>query len=892
MIKEKKYRFFYVIVLSLLANIKAIGQLQVDNTAPYDNAQYLVENVLLGSGVLASNFTFNGDPVQVGFFNGTGSNLGLDSGVVLSTDDIAELDPTYTGFGFFTGNSGHPDLLTVANSVPPLIGQTFTVSSVNDVAVLEFDFVPASDSVAFRYVFGSDEYPTFINSSGGYNDVFGFFISGPGITGPYANGAENIAIIPNTNPPLPITISSVHGGKPAGFFTPAIPPLNDQYYVDNPLNTTVNLDGFTTVITARAHVQCGETYHIALAIADGSDGAFTSAVFLEANSFSSGLVNVTSGTTNNAGNSSSDTLLYEGCNSVKLDFSRSGDLSNADTIKYILGGTATNGVDYTDIPPYVIFSPNVDSVSLTFIPIRDTDVEGVETIELTIPRDTNSCSTGKDAKVNLYISDIIDLKPITISDTLFCNDDSADISVSVLQGVPNYKYQWSTTATTDSIKVKPNITTKYLVTVTDGCNLSTAVDTAIVYVPSSPVVLDAKDYSISCPNEPVEIEVGVSGGEPPFTLYWDNGVQNSSLQTVTLDTTTTFTFYFTDNCDNNIDSAKTTVNVPEYPPLTLSSFNPDTVKCIGETVGFNPSASGGSGGYTFTWDNWLTTADSIVVTPLTTTNFIYGVTDNCPTDTIYDTVTVVVPIYAPLTVSINEPEITICLDSTAMLIAEGAGGSGGYTYNWNNFAGNTDTVLVSPLQSQTEFTVTIFDNCMDTATNRILVYVENPKAVFNHNVLPSGEVEFTNLSSQDAINFWWNFHDGNTSIEENHTHTYNIEGIIPTTLLVTSSVGCSDSTTKLITTPTTLWVPNAFTPNGDGKNDVLQIKGIGLTSYELQIFNRWGKLLFTGNDLSDSWDGTNKSNKVVENGSYIYKIEATGYNGKPIEKQGTVTLIR
>ena len=119
--------------------------------------------------------------------------------------------------------------------------------------------------------------------------MFGFFISGPGITGPYSapaafpNGSVNIATVPNSTPALPITISSVND------------VLNNQYYIDNQ-NTnpqTVLCNGFTTVFTAKAQVQCGETYHIRLAIADGTDGALDSWVFLEAGSFTSPALSVT-----------------------------------------------------------------------------------------------------------------------------------------------------------------------------------------------------------------------------------------------------------------------------------------------------------------------------------------------------------------------------------------------------------------------------------------------------------------------------------------------------------------------------------------------------------------------------------------------------------------------
>ena len=104
----------------------------------------------------------------------------------------------------------------------PMIGQNFTVTSVNDGCVLEFDFVSGGDSISFNYVFGSDEYETWINTQ--YNDVFAFFLSGPGITGPFdspagfPDGAVNIAGVPDTDPILPITISSVNSGTNAVYY--------------------------------------------------------------------------------------------------------------------------------------------------------------------------------------------------------------------------------------------------------------------------------------------------------------------------------------------------------------------------------------------------------------------------------------------------------------------------------------------------------------------------------------------------------------------------------------------------------------------------------------------------------------------------------------------------
>ena len=273
--------FLFILFLNIF---KLDAQIIIDNNIPFNNSTWLVDNILLGGGVVASNHSFQGDALQIGWFDASNTNLGIDSGIVLSTGDIYSLDPIIGGsFPILPNTVTDPDLLNVANSVPGLIGQTFSVSSVNDIAILEFDFIPTSDSLEFRYVFGSQEYFAWENTE--YNDVFGFFLSGPGITGPYAspaihpNGSINLAIVPNSNPPLPITISSVN----------SVTPINQQYFVDNQsgLTSIASAGAFTTVFTAKALVQCNETYHIRLAIADGSDVALDSYVWLEAGSFSS-----------------------------------------------------------------------------------------------------------------------------------------------------------------------------------------------------------------------------------------------------------------------------------------------------------------------------------------------------------------------------------------------------------------------------------------------------------------------------------------------------------------------------------------------------------------------------------------------------------------------------
>ncbi len=276
MINFSKLKNSVLILACSIFSFSLSSQLVIE---PNGDPEALIQEFLLGSGVVIDNISFTGDWLQLGQFEGAGDIVGMENGLIMSTAGVMG-SMTGGDMPITNGIQGDEDLLILANSVPPLIGQGFYIYEVFDVASLEFDFVPLGDSLAFNFVFGSDEYMEWVNTN--YNDVFGFFISGPGITGPYQapaafpNGAMNIAFVPESDPQLPITVSSVNLG------------INADYYNDNQNNVDILIDGYTDVVTASANgLTIGETYHMRLAIADGSDSALESIIMLQAGSFSS-----------------------------------------------------------------------------------------------------------------------------------------------------------------------------------------------------------------------------------------------------------------------------------------------------------------------------------------------------------------------------------------------------------------------------------------------------------------------------------------------------------------------------------------------------------------------------------------------------------------------------
>jgi hypothetical protein len=214
---------------------------------------------LVGEGVTVSNVTYTGADVAAGQFTGGTGIIGFESGIMLSSGDIADtVGPnSFDDTGVDNLQPGDADLTTLAGV------QTF------DAAVLEFDFVPTADAVTFNYVFASEEYNEFVHSE--FNDVFAFFVNG-----------TNCATV---GAGQPVSINTINNGNP--FDTD--PRENPTLYINNDLDDgggslDTELDGLTVVLTCMAPVNAGATNHMKLAIADASDEVYDAVVFLETGS--------------------------------------------------------------------------------------------------------------------------------------------------------------------------------------------------------------------------------------------------------------------------------------------------------------------------------------------------------------------------------------------------------------------------------------------------------------------------------------------------------------------------------------------------------------------------------------------------------------------------------
>ncbi|HMN33514.1 MAG TPA: choice-of-anchor L domain-containing protein [Chitinophagaceae bacterium] len=457
------YLFFYS-QIQVNAQMTVVGSQTANDLA----------QMLAGPGVTVSNAVFNNcELVAEGKFWVTPpnvSNLGLDSGIVLTSGTAQNGMPGIgvnapAGVNSTTHISNYSDAdLTMLAGFPS-----------RDACVLEFDFVPLGDTVKFNYVFGSCEYPSYTCSS--FNDVFGFFISGPGITGPFQNNAKNIAIVPTTTS-CPVGVNTVHLLTPGGnccnpaanCFNQTVPcqtltvPQMQNFFICNGNGTTVMYPGFTSVFTAYAETVPCSTYHLKLAVCDASDQVLDSGVFLKAGSLSSNAISMTA--LSNLNNP--QPYIVEGCTPGFIKIKRNSPTPFPYVFNYTVGGTATYPADYnvTTIPAGNPFGqvtiPAGDTVAYLVInPLQDGLVEGLEDLKI---YQFAPCTNNIVDSAILYISDSIIINIIT-SDTTICSGESFQILVN---GSDSLNYAWTPNININNPNIKeptvnPVVNTDYVV---------------------------------------------------------------------------------------------------------------------------------------------------------------------------------------------------------------------------------------------------------------------------------------------------------------------------------------------------------------------------------------------------------------------------------------------
>ena len=724
------------------------------NVFPNGNATALA-NTIVGSGIQITNAQIQCGNGNSGTFVSSGTNLGIGSGIILSTGSVFNAigpndEPGQSANGTNCPYSADPQLTSIVNNAN------------YDGCILEFDIVPACSTLNINYVFASEEYPEYVNSQ--YNDVFGFFISGPNPSGGNYNNF-NIARLPNGTQ---VAINNINNGT-----SNSGPCMNCNYYVNNGNGSTsggatIQFDGFTTPLTAVANVVPCVSYHLKLAIADAGDCDWDSGVF----------------------------LAYQG---------------------------------------------------------------------LTCPASQ------------------VPAVAVNASPVLCGNDGSASVTVTNYNGTPTY--QWSPGGSTSaSISNLSPGTYTCVISFQTPCPYTETV-TAVV---TGTQVINSQMSSTpsTCGSANGTATANVNGGTGPYTFSWStNPTQITSTASGLIPGT-----YSVIIQDNNNCSVTQTVTVANFQPSIIVTDSITSATC-GQSNGdiYLTNLTGGTPPYSFSWNSGQLTDD---ITNLGPGTYSLTITDsqNCIWNFSY-----LVPNLSSLPYLSSQTNDT-CNQGVGTASITILNGIPPFTYNWNTIP--TQIQPTATGLSQGTYTLNINDA---SGCNTIVTYnVSNVNDVFTGNVVvdpyyPQAGTAFS--ITLNGINNWTidqsNWPDG--TISNSSSNILNIPefGIYQGSFYLTSSNNCVDTIeySVFVKDKMTLYVPNAFTPNGDGKNEMFKAYGTLVKVFHMLIFDRWGNLIFESSSLGRGWDGTLNGERVM-NGVYVWKVYATDFYDEEHVMIGHVTLIR
>jgi len=476
-----------------------------------------------------------------------------------------------------------------------------------------------------------------------------------------------------------------------------------------------------------------------------------------------------------------------------------------------------------------------------------------------------------------------------------------------------YNYLWSNGDTNDTIIAASGT---YYVTVTDdhGCTTRNQ-----IFIDQPPAVYVTPIFSTwICIGQSVNYHAYATGGDGFYTFTWtgsDGTHYFGENITVNPVLTTSYTLQVLDNhqCVGNVQTV--TVNV--HPPLSILNVEvtPDSI-CPGEPVSVELDIVGGNGGpYSVYYSYTQIVNNPHVFSPAHSGYLAYLVTDMCGTPAVTDSVFVTVH---PLPLNAFFADVPRACPPATVNFTEDSPDVG-QSYLWD-FGDGGFSVAKNPSHTYTlsgtyDVSLTVWSEwgCELTATNTNMIRIwPKPRAEFiaTPEVMSilDPQVVFTNISD-DANLFFWYFGDGETSLwtDVDPAHIYPAPGEYNIVMIARNSYECMDTAMKRIHIydEVTFYAPTAFSPNGDGINDLFYVTGHGINpnDFVMYVYDRWGNILFETEKFYPeqpyrmAWDGSDqgsvmKGDKILTNGVYKWYCKFTDINNNPHEESGLIYLVR
>ncbi len=645
-------------------------------------------------------------------------------------------------------------------------------------------------------------------------------------------------------------------------------------------------------MTAEAKVFPCQEYTLVIAIADCYDSQYDSGVFLEANSLTS---NAISFTFDNSANPTAPSDLYEGCQ-AKVIMTRPYPKPTPTQIHLMVEGDVTNGVDFENwTDPY--FPPNSDTLIKILAPYVDAEVEGTEFARFVMWAD-GGCMYSDTMEFN-----ILDVEPLNVTiehDTLTSSTTNVQLRANITGGMPNRTVTWtdllhptSQPRTGEAILVNTFNDMRWLVEVEDAC-IGYGSDTMLVGVRHDFARL-SPDTTI-CASEPLDLVVTgadscvwfISGQTQPFAT----GSDTVHLEPEVMARYVVHSYKWWNNQYwEDVDSMICIV-IPK-PNVQVSA----SAMCICEGSSVTLSATGTN---KYSWDGGETFEEASTHTYMpdsTTTYVIYGLTvgADCYGN---DTIVITVDTIPDIVIDAGEG---VCGGEEAELTVQTSAES----FSWSASPADPTLggqeqhghIIVNPA-STTVYTVNAV-NGVCTNSESVTVAVE-PQPVAIGEVTPrtvslgTMEAVFTD-KSEHATTRRWEFPDGVVKTEQEVSYIVPDDvDSVNVMLWAYNPYMCFDTTTITVYVDhTTLWIPNAFTPE-ESTNNTFLVKMNDIQRYHIFIYDRRGQLVFESYDPEQAWDGKAQNGEKCPQGVYTYLISChkITYPFDQIVRKGTVVLIR
>ena len=471
---------------------------------------------------------------------------------------------------------------------------------------------------------------------------------------------------------------------------------------------------------------------------------------------------------------------------------------------------------------------------------------------------------------------------------------------SVLAGNPPYRYLWNPSGQTNKTATGLSAGT-YTVTVEDSSGCS---NTAVATI-TQPAAIDVTigGRRIICQGSTDTLTANITNGVAPYTYTWSSGI--SSTTSTAIITPLVSQTYSVTVTDANGCSGTATIFISLDPPLVISIDGATTI-CSGSQATLCAVVNQGSG-TSYLWQPGSYITPCITVSPPVTTTYTLTVENGCgeietATATIQVNPSPVVNFMADL----YEGCTPLCIEfSDLTTISQGGLESFMWEFGNGDKLQSDNAVYCYPSAGiyNVRLTVTSDKGCSSTLEKVDLITVfSSPKAAFTFSPQPANillpTVQFTDESTDVyGLAYWyWNFNDvsNSTSQLRNPSHTYQDTGTYCAQLAVMDNHGCVDTATNcvVIEPAFSLYIPSAFSPNGDGLNETFEAKGRYIKSFEMYIFDRWGLELYHATNIADGWNGTIHGGTIAQEDIYVYKIMVIDSQDNQHSYIGNVTLLK